>query len=117
MDAFREACGLFLPHHEMAIGEMLRLVPELVAAGACEQELLGVLLGDERNAQALQPLVVALRMRTGESVRAPAEVLEVAGDLVGRVEERLAKGVPPGFFHRKEGVQVPADRAREAELR
>ena len=58
----------------------------------------------------LQPLIVALRMRTGETVRAPEEVLKVAADLGGRVEERLATGVPPGFFHRKEGVQVSGDR-------
>ncbi len=104
MDAFREAYGLFLPHSELAMGEMLRLVPELVAAGASEKELIAVLLGDERNGQALQPLVVALRTRTGEPVRAPAEVLEVAADLVVRIEERLAKGLLPASLHRKEGV-------------
>ena len=104
MDAFREAYGLFLPQHALAMAEMLRLVPELVAAGASEEDLIGVLLGDGRKAQALQPLVVALRTRTGESVRGPAEMLEVAADLVARIEKRLANGVAPGFMFRKGGV-------------
>ena len=84
----------------------MRLVPELVAVGASEKELIAVLLGDERSGQALQPLVVALRTRTGEPVRAPAEVLEVAADLVVRIEERLAKGVAPGFFASAGGCVV-----------
>ena len=101
VEAFRGACAVFPPHSETAMGEMLRLVPELVAAGASEQELISVLIGEEQNAQALQPLIVALRMRTGESVRAPAEVLEVAADLDKRIEERLANGVTPGFSYRR----------------
>lgn len=103
LDEFRSAYAVFQPYHEMAIGEMLRLVPELVAAGAPDSDLIGVLVGDEQNAQRLQPLIVALRQRAGESVRAPAEILEVAADLVKCIEERVAKGVIPGFFHRMGG--------------
>lgn len=100
MDAFRSAYALFQPHLEIAMGEMLRLVPELIAAGAPEGDLIGVLGGDERRSPALQPVMVALRQRTGESVRAPVEVLEVATDLGKCIEKRLATGVMPGFMHR-----------------
>ena len=98
MDAFRAAYASFSPRLEMALGEMLRLVPELIAAGASECELVEVLTGDDRKSEALQPLVVALQQRMGENVRAPAEVLQVAVDLVKRIEERIAKGVMPGFM-------------------
>ena len=97
MDAFRAAYALFLPNHEIAMGEMLRLVPELVAVGASEHDLVGVLTGDDRKSEALQPMIVALRQRAGESVRAPTEVLQVAADLRKSIEERIAKGVRPGF--------------------
>ena len=100
MDAFRSAYALFHPYHEIAMGEMLRLVPELIAAGAPEGGLLGVLGADERRSTALQPMIVALRRRSGESVRAPAEVLEVAADLGKYIEKRAATSVMPGFWHR-----------------
>ena len=99
IDAFRSAYALFLPRHEIAMGEMLRLVPELIAAGAPEGDLIAVLVGDDRRSTALQPIIVALRQRTGESVRAPVEVLEVAADLRKRIETRLAAGVMPGFMY------------------
>ena len=102
MDAFRTAYALFLPAHEIDMGEMLRLVPELVAAGASERDLVGVLAEDVENSEALKPMIVALRLRTGETVRAPAEVLQVAADLGNSIEERLAKGVRPGFRFRPE---------------
>ena len=97
MDAFRAAYAVFQPYHQIAMGEMLRLVPELIAAGASEPDLVGVLSGDDRKSEALRPMIVALRQRTGEAVRAPAEVLQVAADLRKSIEERLAKGVRPGF--------------------
>ena len=100
MDAFRLAYASFSPHHEIAMGEMLRLVPELIAAGASEHDLVAVLAGDDRESQALQPMLVALRQRMGETVRAPAEVLQVAADFERSIEERIAKGVMPGFWLR-----------------
>ena len=100
MEAFRSACALFQPHHEIAMREMLRLVPELIAAGALEGDLIDVLGDDDRRSAALQPMIVALRQRTGESVRAPVEVLEVAADLGQCIENRVATGIMPGFMHR-----------------
>lgn len=102
MDSFRLAYASFPPHHEMAMGEMLRLVPELIATGASEHELVGVLAGDDRKSEALLPMIVALRQRAGETVRASAEVLQVAADLRKSIEERIAKGVMPGFMLRLE---------------
>ena len=98
MDAFRAAYASFSPRHEMALGEMLRLVPELIAAGASERGLVEVLVGDDRKLEALRPMIVALRQRTGETVRAPVEVLQVAADLATRIDERIANGVMPGFM-------------------
>ena len=98
MNVFRSAYASFPLHHNMAMGEMLRLVPELIAAGASEHDLVGVLTGDERKSEALRPIIVALRQRTGESVRAPKEVLYVAADLRKSIEVRIAKGVMPGLI-------------------
>lgn len=100
MDAFRSAYTVFQPHHQIAMGEMLRLVPELTAAGAPEGDLIRVLGGDDRRATALQPMIVVLRQRAGESVRAPVEVLEVAADLGKCIEKRVATGAMPSFMHR-----------------
>ena len=104
MEAFRLAYAAFLPHYEIAMGEMLRLVPELIAAGASEHELVGVLAGDDGKSEALLPMIIALRQRAGETVRAPAEVLQVAADLRKSIEERIAKGIMPGFMLRWEDM-------------
>ena len=66
-----------------------RLVSNLVAAGASEVELVAVLSTDPIKSAALTPLIVALRERQGETVRAPAEVREVAADVRERIEERV----------------------------
>ena len=100
MDAFRAAYVSFSPHHEMALGEMLRLVPELIAAGASERGLVEVLAADDGKSEALRPMIVALRQRMGETVRAPAEVMQVAADLGKSIEERIANGLMPGFMLR-----------------
>ena len=47
---------------------------------------------NREKADALAPLVVALRQRAGDSVRAPAEVLDVAADILEQIE---AKGAAP----------------------
>ena len=60
---------------------LLELVPELVAAGAAATDLVEVLAGDEEKAAALSPLLVALRQEAGETVRAPAEIPQVAADI------------------------------------
>ena len=92
VDAFRTAYHLFDPENEKMTGEMLRFVLMVIAAGFPERDLVGVLAEDRRKADALAPLLVALRQRAGESVRAPVEVLEVAEDIRRRIDETEAAG-------------------------
>ena len=65
----------------------------LLSAGASAHELVEILISDEAKSGALAPLIVALRQHAGETVRAPAEVLEVAADILKRIEEKAVKGV------------------------
>ena len=86
VEAFRAVYALFVPGKEAMMREMLARVPGLIAVGASEHDLLEVLSADRQKADTLAPLVVALRQLAGESVRAPAEVLEVAADVRERIE-------------------------------
>ena len=92
MDTFRSAYTMFVPGNKTMMREMLRLVPDLIAAGASEHDLVEILSSDRAKSDTLLPLVVALRQRVGEAVRAPAEVLEVAADIHERIEAKTAKG-------------------------
>ena len=94
MDTFRSAYAVFVPANETMMREMLRLVPDLIAAGASEHDLVEILSSDRAKSDTLLPLVVALRQRNGEEVRAPAEVLEVAADISERIKARTAKAPP-----------------------
>ena len=87
VDAFRAAYAVFVPGNEEMLGEMLGSVPGIIAAGFPERDLVAVLEEDPEKAGALAPLLVALRQRAGESVRAPVEVLEVAEDIRRRIDE------------------------------
>ena len=89
MDAFRSAYAAFNPADEAMMREMLAGVPDWVAAGASECDLIEVLASDREKATALRPLIIALRQRTGEAVRAPGEVLEVATDVRERIEAKV----------------------------
>ena len=93
MDSLRSICALFVPGNEGMMRWMLAGVPDLVSAGASERDLLEVLSGDAENAAALAPLIVALRQRVGEAVRAPPEMLEVAADIRKRIEEGAGQGL------------------------
>lgn len=64
-----------------AIRDMILLVSEALAAGFRAKDLVDLLSADEDKADALTPLVVALRQESGEDVRAAEEVLEVAADI------------------------------------
>ncbi len=89
MDAFRSAYAAFNPADEAMMREMLAGVPDWVTAGASERDLIEILSSDREKAGALQPLVVAQRQRTGEAVRAPGEVLEVAADIREQIEAKV----------------------------
>ena len=85
MDVFQSAYAVFLPDNETMMYEILQLVPDLIANGASEPDLVDILLSRGKS-DALEPLIVALRQRSGEVVRAPVEVLEVARDINKRIE-------------------------------
>ena len=84
---FQSVCAMFDVGNEAMLREMLARVPILIAAGAPERDLVEILSADSKTADALAPLVVALRRLAGEPVRAPAEVLEVAADVSKAIEE------------------------------
>ena len=90
VDAFRSAYAVFVPDNETMMYGMLHLVPDLIANGASERELLEILSSDKEKSDALVPLIVALRERTGEEVRAPVEVLEVAADINKDIDTKMA---------------------------
>ena len=85
MDAFRSAYVLFPATHQVPVGCMIRLGINFIAVGASEREVAEILSGDPTKADALGPLIVALRQRAGESVRVPTEVLKVAADIRKRI--------------------------------
>ena len=92
MEAFRSAYAVFLPNNDIMLTEMLGLVPELIAIGASAHDLVEILYSDKTKAKALVPLIVALLQHTGEAIRAPVEILEVAADMRELIEARAAKG-------------------------
>lgn len=59
--------------------------------GIGETRLLKILQSDTNRAEKLQPLIVALKQESGEEVRAPAEVIEVAKDIRKAMHEVLEK--------------------------
>ena len=91
--AFRAALACFPASNEIMIRLMIRLVLNLVAVGAREEELAAVLKQDRRKSQSIAPLVAALNARVGEPVRGPAEVLDVAADIRKALDEDSAKGI------------------------
>ena len=91
MDAFHAAYVTFRPDNEIMMREILPFVMDLIVCGASEHDLIEVLLGDSEKSEALGPLVVALRQHSGEKVRAPDEVLDVAGDICKDIEEKKEK--------------------------
>ena len=97
VDAFRAAYARFPAGYEIMTSLMIRLVLNLVAVGAREDELAEVLANDSNKARYIAPLVAALNQRRGETVRAPAEVLEVAADIRKALDEKSAKGVLRAF--------------------
>ena len=96
LSVFKSVCAMFVVGNEGMLREMLLRVPILIAAGASERDLVKVLSADSKTAAALKPLVVALRQLAGESVRASAEVLEVAADVRKRIETAKRHGAGRG---------------------
>ena len=89
MSVLESVYAAFDPGAEAMMLEMIARVLDLVANGASESGLVEVFSRDSQKADALLPLIVALRQRAGETVHAPAEALEVATDIHKMIEARV----------------------------
>ena len=94
LSVLRSVCAMFVVNSAPMLREMLVRVPTLIAAGAAARDVVEILSADRKTADAVAPLVVALRQLAGESVRASTEVLEVAADVRKRIEETRMAGRP-----------------------
>ena len=90
VDAFCSLYAAFTPENETMIPELIEAVAVLVSAGVPEREIVEVLRSDPQKTASVAPLAIALRQRDGETVRAPAEMLEVAADVRKRFDETEA---------------------------
>lgn len=90
LETFRLACLAAVPRNRATMDSMIETVRALIAGGISERRLIELLTEDDHTADALEPLIVALRQRADESVPAPAEVLEIAAD----IHERMAAHAP-----------------------
>ena len=87
VNAFCSLYSAFAPEIEAMTYELVEAVALLVTGGVPAREIIGVLHSDLRKAGRLAPLLIALRQRNGEMVRAPAEMLEVAADVGERIDQ------------------------------
>ena len=88
--ATESLCSVYaalVPEDEAMISHVVEGVAGLAAAGVPVRELVAVLSLEPHKSLALAPLIIALRQRDGETVHAPAEVLEVAADVRQRIDE------------------------------
>ena len=88
MDSFRAGYAGFALADDMMMSQIPAVVIELATTEAQQREVLDILLMDNDKSAKLRPLVVALRKELGEQVRAPAEVMEVAEDIIKEIERR-----------------------------
>ncbi|MYA35521.1 MAG: ATP-binding protein [Gammaproteobacteria bacterium] len=92
LDAFRQTCVGFDPQDNEMIGYFLARLPALIALGASAGDLAEVLTTEGIDDGFMDIVIVALRKISGETVRAPAEVLEVAEDLRKQIESYSSTG-------------------------
>ena len=83
---FRGLYGAFDPANHDMLRDMTAGVIQLVTNGMAERAVIDILMMEQEKADALAPLVAALRQRQGEAVRAPAEVCAVAEDICREIE-------------------------------
>ena len=87
-DHFRSLYAAFVPIIDGMTSRMIDCVSILISGGGCDSQIVNTLSSDPEKAAALAPLIVALRQRAGEEVRAPMEVLEVAADVRRQIDGR-----------------------------
>ena len=95
IEAFR---NIYVAHRhgsEATLKDVLGLAIDLTASGCRERALLEIVMSDEKKSDELSPLVVALRRRAGEVVRAPVEVMEVADDIMEQIKAKMSADAPP----------------------
>jgi len=88
MDSFRAGYAGFALADDMMMSQIPAVVIGLSTTEAQQRDVLDILLMDDDKSAKLKPLVVALRKELGEQVRAPAEVMEVAEDIIKEIERR-----------------------------
>ncbi len=66
-------------------------IAAVTASEETQRAIVEILLSDDDKAAALRPIIVALQIRLGDAVRAPAEVMEVARDIVTTIEMRTRR--------------------------
>jgi len=71
---------------EKDLDDAIKLTLSLAAAGYGQETV--EILRDSDSAKLLEPLVVGLQLYVGEDVKAAAEIMEVANDVVKRIEKR-----------------------------
>ena len=81
----------FIPDEKIMMFRMMGFVTGMTAIGMPVQNLVDILSSDSTKSEALKPLILALRLYDGESVQAPAEMLDVAEDISKFIEEEKAK--------------------------
>ena len=87
MDEFRSAYATFDPGNGLMLRSMIRGLIMIFSSGPSGDDIVKIMESDEKKAKAMNPLFVALHKRLGEKVRAPAEVLEVADDIVAEMNK------------------------------
>ena len=93
MEMFRSVYATFIPGNRAMIRQMLDQMMDLIVVGTSEGDLIDILSSDGKKSDALEPFIIALRQRIGETVRAPIEVLEIAQDIRQRIEGVERAGV------------------------
>ena len=93
-DALCSVYAAFDPDDETMMSHVVEGVERLASVGVPDDELVAVLSLEPHKAVALAPLITALRQRSGETVHAPAEILEVAEDVRKRIDDMLMPAVP-----------------------
>lgn len=94
VDAYRSALAMYKFGDDEELREFLFFTTEAVAGGVPTPDLLEVLEAHSEHSARLEPLLVALRRRAGETVRAPAEIVEVADRVDRMIEDRKRAAHP-----------------------
>ena len=91
VDAYRSMYSMLVPSDPLAIRRITQLTGRLIAVGASALDLVALLTSDTTKAGVFEPVVVALRQYAGEEIRTPAEVHDVAADILEGFKAEAAR--------------------------